>query len=51
MVAGAYVILRIVHSFVQIVVGTVALRFLVFAAGTLCLFFLAGKEALRIFPY
>ena len=47
--AWAYVALRIVHSFVQIVLGTVALRFLVFALGTFCLFFLAGKEALRAF--
>jgi len=49
MVAWAYVALRVVHSFVQIVIGKVALRFLVFTAGTFCLFFLAGKEALRIF--
>ncbi len=49
LVAWIYVGLRIVHSFVQVVVGKVALRFLVFAAGTFCLFFLAGKEALRIF--
>ena len=42
-------ILRIVHSIVQVVIGTVALRFLVFAAGTFCLFFLAGREALRVF--
>lgn len=47
--AWAYVALRIVHSFVQIVIGKVALRFLVFALGTFCLFFLAGKEALRAF--
>jgi len=49
MVAWAYVALRIVHSFVQIVVGKVALRFLVFTLGTFCLFFLVGREALRIF--
>lgn len=49
MVAWAYVALRIVHSIVQIVIGTVALRFLVFAAGSFCLFFLAVREALRIF--
>ena len=48
-VAWVYVGLRIAHSFVQVVIGSVALRFLVFAAGTFCLFFLAGKEALRIF--
>lgn len=49
LVAWAYVALRVVHSFVQIVIGSVPLRFLVFTAGTFCLFFLAGKEALRIF--
>lgn len=49
MVAWAYVVLRIVHSFVQIVIGKVALRFTVFTLATLCLFFLAGREALRIF--
>lgn len=47
--AWAYVGLRVVHSFVQIVIGTVALRFLVFAASSFCLFFLVGKQALRVF--
>lgn len=49
MVAWAYVGLRVLHSVVQVVIGKVALRFLVFTAGTFCLFFLAGKEALRLF--
>ena len=49
LVAWIYVALRVVHSFVQIVIGKVLLRFLVFAAGTFCLFFLAGREALRVF--
>lgn len=49
MVAWAYVALRVIHSFVQVVIGTVALRFLVFTLGTLCLFYLAGREALRVF--
>jgi hypothetical protein len=49
LVAWIYVGLRVLHSIVQVVVGKVALRFLVFTAGTFCLFFLAGKEALRIF--
>ncbi|MEQ9505887.1 MAG: MAPEG family protein [Hyphomonas sp.] len=48
LVAWLYVILRVVHSLVQVVIGTVALRFLVFTAGTFCLFFLAGKEVLRM---
>lgn len=49
LVAWIYVALRVVHSFVQIVIGKVLLRFLVFSAGTFCLFFLAGREALRVF--
>lgn len=49
LVAWVYVGLRILHSFLQVVVGKVALRFLEFVAGTVCLFFLAIKEALRIF--
>jgi hypothetical protein len=49
LVAWIYVALRVMHSFVQIVIGKVLLRFLVFAAGTFCLFFLAGREALRVF--
>jgi hypothetical protein len=49
LIAWIYVALRVVHSFVQIVIGRVLLRFLVFTAGTFCLFFLAGREALRVF--
>jgi hypothetical protein len=49
LVAWIYVALRVVHSFVQVVIGKVLLRFLVFSAGTFCLFFLAGREALRVF--
>ncbi|MEX1249622.1 MAG: MAPEG family protein [Hyphomonas sp.] len=49
LVAWIYVALRILHSIVQVVVGKVALRFLVFTAATFCLVFLAGTEALRIF--
>ena len=48
-IAWAYVGLRVLHSFVQIVVGTVMLRFLVFSLGTIALFVLAGKEVLRVF--
>ncbi len=49
LVAWAYVGLRVLHSFVQVVIGKVAIRFFVFTAGTFCLFILAGKEALRVF--
>ncbi|MBK8198550.1 MAG: MAPEG family protein [Acidobacteria bacterium] len=48
LVAWIYVGLRVLHSIVQVVIGKVALRFLVFAAASFCLFFLAGKEALRV---
>lgn len=49
MVAWAYVALRVLHSIVQIIIGSVPLRFLLFTASSFCLFFLAGREALRIF--
>ncbi len=48
-VAWAYVGLRVVHSFVQVVLGIIPLRFLTFLLGSVCLFFLAGKEAVRVF--
>ncbi|HPF22818.1 MAG TPA: MAPEG family protein [Hyphomonas sp.] len=47
-VAWAYVGLRVLHSFVQILSPKVALRFMVFALASLCLFVLAGKEVIRI---
>jgi hypothetical protein len=46
--AWAYVGLRVVHSFVQILSPKVALRFMMFALGSLTLFILAGKEVVRI---
>ena len=49
MMAGwTYVGLRVVHSFVQIVVGTVVVRFLVFSASTIVLFVIAGREVMRL---
>ena len=47
--AWAYAGLRVVHSFVQVGLGIIPLRFLTFLLGSFCLFFLAGKEALRVF--
>ncbi len=47
--AWAYVASRVLHSFVQIVIGKVALRFLVFALGSFILFAIAVREALRVF--
>jgi hypothetical protein len=49
MLGWAYVAARILHSFVQIVIGKVALRFLVFALGSFILFAIAVREALRVF--
>jgi len=48
-VAWAYVGLRVVHSFVQVLLGIIPLRFLTFLLSSVCLFVLAGKEALRVF--
>jgi hypothetical protein len=48
-VAWAYVGLRVVHSFVQVLLGIIPLRFLTFLLSSICLFVLAGKEALRVF--
>lgn len=47
--AWAYVGLRVLHSFVQILSPKVALRFMVFCLASLCLFVLAGKEVLSLF--
>ena len=46
--AWAYVGLRVIHSFIQIVIGKVMLRFSVFTLASLCLFFMAGREAVRL---
>jgi hypothetical protein len=47
--AWAYVASRVIHSFVQVIVGNVSLRFLVFAIGSFILFAIAVREALRVF--
>ena len=44
----AYVILRVVHSLVQVLSAKVAPRFLVFALGTVVLMIMAIKEVLRL---
>jgi len=43
-----YVALRIIHSLVQILIGKVVLRFMLFVLATIPLFFLVGKEVLRV---
>ncbi|MEZ6011168.1 MAG: MAPEG family protein [Hyphomonas sp.] len=48
-IAWAYVGLRVLHSFVQILSPKVMQRFIVFSLGTFCLFALAGKELIRLF--
>lgn len=49
MLGWVYVALRVVHSFVQIVIGKVMLRFGIFVLCSAVLFVLAGKEVLRVF--
>ena len=46
--AWAYVLLRVIHSLVQILSSKVTNRFLVFALSTLVLMVMAGKEVIRI---
>lgn len=47
--AWAYVALRIVHSFVQVIIGTVLVRFAVFSLASFALIALVVKELLRVF--
>ena len=46
--AWAYVGLRVLHSIVQIVIGTVTLRFMVFSLASIALFVLAGTQLVRL---
>lgn len=46
--AWAYVGMRVVHSFMQIVVRRVTLRFLTFALGSLCLIAIAVHDVLAL---
>ncbi|MEL6825363.1 MAG: MAPEG family protein [Pseudomonadota bacterium] len=45
----AYVGIRVLHSIVQALSPKVALRFMVFALGSIVLFVMAGKEVIRVF--
>lgn len=47
--AWAYVALRVVHSFMQIVVRRVVLRFAVFALASVCLIAIAVRDVLALF--
>ncbi|MBU4436198.1 MAG: MAPEG family protein [Alphaproteobacteria bacterium] len=47
--AWAYVILRVLHSLVQISVNIVNLRFLLFASSTIALAWMVVRECMRIF--
>ena len=47
--AWAYVALRVVHSFVQVLVNIIVWRFAVFSVSSLVLFALAIRAALRVF--
>lgn len=46
--AWAYVLLRVVHSLIQIVVRRVSLRFAVFVLSTLCLMAIAVRDLLAL---
>lgn len=46
--AWAYVALRVVHSFMQIVVKRVTLRFAVFALASICLIIIAAHDILAL---
>ena len=46
--AWAYVILRVIHSFIQVLSSKVEQRFLVFALSTLVLMAMALREVLRL---
>jgi len=48
MLAWAYVALRVVHSFMQIVVKRVILRFTAFALGSLCLIAIATLDVFAL---
>ncbi len=48
MLLWGYVILRIVHSLVQVTVNIVMIRFMLFALSTLLLMIMAVREGLRI---
>ena len=48
-ISWAYVGLRIVHSAVQALINIIAVRFLLFVAGTLCLMALAVRAAMAVF--
>ena len=47
--AYGYVGIRVLHSLIQVLSPKVALRFLVFALGSILLFVMAGKEVIRVF--
>ena len=45
--AWIYVVVRVIHSFIQVLSSNVTHRFLAFLLSSLVLFILVGKEALR----
>ncbi len=47
--AYGYVGIRVLHSLIQILSPKVMFRFLAFAAGSIVLFVMAGKEVIRVF--
>ncbi|MEO1659845.1 MAG: MAPEG family protein [Pseudomonadota bacterium] len=47
--AYAYVILRVVHTFIQVVLRKIIIRFFIFTLSSLVLFVMAGIEVFRVF--
>ncbi len=47
-IAWAYVVLRVIHSLVQVTANRVMARFAVFTLSTLCLMALVGRAALQM---
>ncbi|MEL7110032.1 MAG: MAPEG family protein [Pseudomonadota bacterium] len=47
--AYAYVILRVLHTFIQVVLRKIMIRFFVFTLSSLVLFVMAGLEVFRVF--
>jgi len=48
-IAWAYVVLRVVHSLIQVTVNKLTLRFTVFALSSFCLMFLVARAVLVMF--
>lgn len=50
-IAWAYVVLRVAHSLVQVLVNIIVVRFGLFVLGTACLMALTGRAVLVVLPW